>query len=171
MNRMHITVVTLGLLAAAGPGWGQECPANTVRVTSGTPATPNNGIGDLMSFVRGTTFCVARGAERWQEFHATSGELIDYKLGPGHPVDPTKTVGTWTVTGMQAVVPADVRAARARRVEGGVVTHTYGQTSYSFAVCVPSAEARRANPSFVLVSPTAGTFEKVRILTGQLPCP
>jgi hypothetical protein len=124
-----------------------------------------------MSFVRGTTFCVARGNERWQEFHAESGELIDYKLGPGHPVDPTKTVGSWTVTGMQAVVPTDVRAARPRRDEGGVLTHTYGGTSYTFAVCVPASEARRSNPSFVLSSPTAGTFEKVRILPKQVPCP
>jgi len=55
-------------------------------------------------------------ADRWQEEHmpglaSAQKDLFDYKLGPGHPVDPRKKVGTWIVTESRV---------------GGVITHTYG---------------------------------------------
>jgi len=43
--------------------------------------------------------CANRGADRWQEFHRSDGALIDYKKGSTDPIDPTKQVGTWSVTG------------------------------------------------------------------------
>jgi hypothetical protein len=156
------------LLAAAGSATAQVCPSGTARVFNGTPSAPNSGAGTFQTFIAGTTVCVARGAERWQEYHAAGGDLIDYKRGPNHPVDPTKKVGTWSITGAQMLDP---RSARPARGEGPVLVHTYGSTSYGFAVCVPMAEMRRSDPSFVLSSPVAGTFQNVRILAGQVPCP
>ena len=57
---------------------------NTVCVPTVTPAAPT--------------------PMTWQELHegtstSTSGTLTDYKRGPGHAVDPSKPVGTWTVNG------------------------------------------------------------------------
>ena len=59
----------------------------------------------------------------WQELHqgTSGGALVDYKRGPGHPVDPSETVGTWTVTG-QGNSP-------------GTVVHNYGSGgSYTYTV-------------------------------------
>jgi hypothetical protein len=165
MKSMLKRCLVLSSLVAVGAATAQTCPANTMRVLNGTPAAPNTG-GTLRQFFDNATVCVARGAERWQEFHQVGGDLIDFKRGPNHPVDPTKKVGTWTVSG-----EADPRSARLASDQGPVLVHTYGSTSYSFAVCVPRAEVRRASPTFVLSSPVAGTFENVRILPGQVPCP
>lgn len=158
--------LTLCVLAAAGAATAQTCPANTMRVLNGTPAAPNNGADTFETFITGATVCVSRGAERWQEYHASGGDLIDYKRGRDHPTDPTKKVGTWSVTGL-----VNPRSARPARDQGPVLLHTYGSTTYAFAVCVPRSEMRRASPAFVLSSPQAGTFENVRILPGQVPCP
>ena len=51
------------------------------------------------SVLAGKTVCGRKGSDHWQEFHGTMGDLIDYKLGPGHRVDPTKKVGIWTAAG------------------------------------------------------------------------
>jgi hypothetical protein len=172
MNWMHATAIAASLLGAAGLASAQACPTGSLRVSSGKPATPNDGSGTLQSFIANATVCVARGSERWQEFHAGNGDLIDYKRGPSDRMDPTKKVGTWSVSGLAAqATGTDPRGARAPRDEGPVLVHTYGNTSYSFAVCVPAAEARRTNPGYILSSPTAGTFNDVRILPGQVPCP
>jgi hypothetical protein len=35
---------------------------------------------------------------RWSEWHKTSGgTLTEYARGPGHAVDPTKDIGTWSI--------------------------------------------------------------------------
>jgi hypothetical protein len=50
----------------------------------------------------GKTVCATLGNDKWQEEHrgsGTTGELWDYKRGPGHAVDPTARVGTWTIVG------------------------------------------------------------------------
>ena len=39
---------------------------------------------------------------RWQEQHRAGNQLWDYKLGAVHPVDPTKQMGTWQVSGTGA---------------------------------------------------------------------
>jgi len=57
-----------------------------------------------LSTLGGKTVCVG-APPTWdaQEFHSgtTGGDLIDYKRGPGHPVDPTGKVGTWSIVGNQ----------------------------------------------------------------------
>jgi len=54
-------------------------------------------------------------SDRWQEEHLVGGVLYDYKLGDGHPVDPRKQVGTWSISGKKVI-------------------HTYGAYSYSWTV-------------------------------------
>lgn len=62
-----------------------------------TPATRVTG-ATLNSLIDGNTVCAIRGSEVWQEQHRAGGELWDYKRGPGHPVDPSKQVGTWSIS-------------------------------------------------------------------------
>ena len=143
---MKISSVCTALLvvgaASSGTVQAQTCPSGTTQV--------NN-----VSLISGRTMCAARSGERWQEWHAPGGQLWDYKRGPNSPTDPTEVVGSWT-----AVDGAN-----------GLLTHTYGSTSYSFRVC-------RSGPvgsnTFTLVSNTAGTITGVA-LTGvngaPVPCP
>lgn len=51
----------------------------------------------LTNLITGNTVCATRGAEMWQEQHRAGGDLWNYKGGPGHPVDPSKQVGTWSI--------------------------------------------------------------------------
>lgn len=56
----------------------------------------------LETLIVGKTVCATRSAERWQEQHQggpTSGQLWDYKRGPGHATDPMKHVGAWRIVG------------------------------------------------------------------------
>ena len=62
---------------------------------SGTPLTQSQ----LTLILTSNTVCAVRSSERWQELHQTGGALIDFKLGPGHPVDPSETVGSWSIGG------------------------------------------------------------------------
>lgn len=73
----------------------------------------------------GNTVCVANGSGGWegQEQHKTDGQLWDYKLGPGHAIDPSEQIGTWTVSGNN-------------------VTHSYsGGQSYTYTMCRVGATA------------------------------
>ena len=47
----------------------------------------------------GNTVCAIRNSDRWQELHQAGGALIDYKRGAGDPVDPSETVGNWSIAG------------------------------------------------------------------------
>ena len=85
----------------------------------------------ISKLLGGNTVCVPAGIPApdpmtWQEEHAgtstsTTGALIDFKRGAS-TVDPTKTVGTWTVTGTG--------------VGNSFVTHAYsgGGGSYTYSV-------------------------------------
>lgn len=56
----------------------------------------------------------------WQELHSSGGSLVDYKRGPGHAVDPSETVGTWSVIGTG---------------NSATIRHNYGTGgSYDYAV-------------------------------------
>lgn len=121
------------------------------------PACPNGNnpvpTAELVTLVAGRTMCAARAPDRWQEFHsgatAAGGPLIDWKLGPGHPVDPRETVGTWSVS-------------------GSLLTHTYlGGASFIWLVCRPGNSS-----NITLVSTgTSGTISSINMLTGQVACP
>jgi hypothetical protein len=105
------------------------CTGNT-RVAS---------VAALTTLLQNRTVCVPAvtvPTMTWQEFHSgTSGvnnNLIDFKRGPGHAVDPSEPVGTWTISGnsggQQAVVNHNYGA-------GGSFTYQVfdnGNTTFSF---------------------------------------
>lgn len=67
--------------------------------SAGCPGQPT-----AATVLSGRTTCVTKpNGDRYQEFHAASGELIDYKRGPGHATDPSKKVGTWSASGNDVV--------------------------------------------------------------------
>lgn len=81
-SRLTAMVLLAGLPALAAA----DC-SPTTRVT-GT---------NLTNLITGNTVCATRGSDVWQEQHRAGGQLWDYKMGPGHPIDPTKQVGTWSI--------------------------------------------------------------------------
>jgi hypothetical protein len=93
--------------------------SSTANVTAPT-AVPSSTTPALTALLVGNTVCVASGSG-WeaQEFHQSGGALIDWKQGSPHPVDPTKQVGNWTITG----TGADAR-----------INYDYGGTVYSNTV-------------------------------------
>lgn len=142
MTVRTMPILGLLLLGVVGHATAQvACPAGSTRVMA---------VGPL---VAGNTLCAVRGSDRWQEQHrgsGSNGELWDYKLGPGNPVDPTKVVGTWSAT----------------NGANSSLTHTYtGGSSFSWLVC-------QVGTTYTLVSTgTAGTITGATVLAGQTSCP
>lgn len=142
---MRVAAVALSIAVLSVPVVGHAqtaCPGGTNRVSN------------VSSLVGGNTLCAARGGDRWQEFHqgtGQSGNLIDFKLGAGHPVDPTKTVGTWS----------------SNNGANSNLTHTYGAQSFTWLVC----QVGTAN-NYTLVSTGAvGTITGATVQAGQVACP
>ena len=113
-----------------------------------TNATRLNA-AQISALLGGNTVCVpavTANPMTWQELHqgTSGGALVDYKRGPGHPVDPSETVGTWTVNG------------------GGQgnssVTHVYSGAGGSYTYTVHGSGAVGTNHSFC---PIAGGAEIV----------
>jgi hypothetical protein len=146
---MHHAIRILTLVAATGLVAGQAsaqvvCPGGTTRVTT-----------TLQSLISGNTVCggSSSNSDTWQEYHqgAGSGPLIDWKLGPNHPVDPMSQVGTWS----------------AGNDANALLTHTYGTSVYSWLVC----QSGTSN-NFALVSTSgAATLTGVTVKAGQGACP
>jgi hypothetical protein len=57
--------------------------------------------------------------DRWQEQHRAGGQLWDFKLGVGNPMDPESQVGTYSFSGNGA---------------SSAVTHTYSATAFTWRV-------------------------------------
>lgn len=136
-------------LAALAVLAGLSAPAfaQSISCPSGSPLIA----ADITTLLSGKTVCATSGGDRWQEYHAANGALIDYKKGASDPVDPTKTVGSWSAN-------------------GSAITYNYtdgGSSSYSFAVCAASATS--ASGTFVPLQ--AGSNITFTLIAGQLPCP
>ena len=88
---MKISGVMTGVLLLGGVGLAGQAAA----VCSGTALDA----AQLSAAFSGNTVCAQRAGDRWQEYHqgTGSGDLIDWKMGPGHGVDPSKQVGSWSV--------------------------------------------------------------------------
>jgi hypothetical protein len=56
----------------------------------------------LASLLANRMACATLGSEQWQEWHdgagLAGGDIVDYKMGPGAPKDPSKKVGSYVVT-------------------------------------------------------------------------
>lgn len=127
-------------LSAAGSG--QASP--TAVTTDGTTVTT------LSTLLSGNTVCVgSSGNWEAQEFHAANGDLIDWKRGASHPVDPTKKVGTWSITGTGSAMR---------------VNYTYGSQTYSNAVW------NHGDGTYSFCN-NQGTETIGRMKTGQGACP
>ena len=89
---MKISGVMAGVLLLGGVGLAGQAAA----ACSGTALD----VTQLSAKFSGNTVCAQRAGDRWQEYHqgTGSGDLIDWKMGPGHAVDPSKQVGTWSAT-------------------------------------------------------------------------
>ena len=145
---MHHAIRTLALVAAtglvAGHASAQGCPGGTTRITG--PA--------LQALISNNTMCAASStnSDTWQEYHQglASGDLIDWKQGPGHPVDPTAKVGTWT----------------AGNDANALLTHTYGALAYSWMVCQQGV----TNIFFLASTSGAANISGVAVKAGQGSC-
>jgi hypothetical protein len=111
MKKIH-ALLALSTLVAAGAAQAQSCPCNPNATVLASASATQAVLSNKM-------VCGQVGSERWQEWHngATSGPIVDYKLGPTHPVDPSSTVGSYAIN------------------TDGTVSYTYGSTTYRYAVC------------------------------------
>jgi hypothetical protein len=91
----RLASLAMGVAAAAGamPAFG------AVPVACASSGTQITG-ASLPTTLSGNTVCVGTSGN-WsnQEFHAGSGSIVDYKMGPNDPKDPTATIGVWSVSG------------------------------------------------------------------------
>lgn len=124
-------IALAGLPAASNAA----CAAPSVRV--------NTKIA-MNTLLTGNTVCVPAMTQptmEAQELHQLGGALIDFKRGPGHPVDPTKQIGTWSATG------SDGRAVFVTYNYGGGKIFTYAvwrnvNGTHSFCSANPEVQAR-----------------------------
>jgi hypothetical protein len=102
-----------------------SCSCATQQVTNGSGAGSQN----LTDALTGRTVCVAKAGGGWenQEEHVAGGTLRDYKKGPTDPVDPSETVGTWSISGTGASTS---------------VTHNYGSQSYTWFACTTKSNGK-----------------------------
>lgn len=119
--------------AATAPVLAQGC--------TGTPLT----VAQINALVTGNTVCGRPGpgypgsaSDRFQEAHVGGGDLVDYKLGAGHPVDPREKVGTWEARAGASRDDPSTIVHRYSPTVGftwvmfGPVTNTPGSSVYSF---------------------------------------
>lgn len=125
------TVLAAVALALSGAAQAQTCICNG---GSGTPLTT---VAAVQAVLANKMVCAAVGGEQWQEWHngGASGPVVDYKLGPGHPVDPSSQTGTYQVVDLAS----DPRVSKTQRAAGAAVTYTYGANTYSYGVCQTGA--------------------------------
>ncbi len=91
--------VSLAIALALTLGSGSAFAA--VPTCGGTAVLTGTG---MATEVKGYMVCVgSAGAWDNQEFHQTSGTIQDYKKGPLDPLDPTKTIGTYSINANSTV--------------------------------------------------------------------
>lgn len=131
----------------------------TPSITFATPVCNSPDL-NITQTVSGKTACVGTpGNWESQEFHGgDSGvlnNLIDYKLGPGHSIDPQGPVGTWTYNQSSATI-----------------TYTYGGNSYETIYCGVQTSPQTEPPTFTSTYFTndSGRSQVVSIQNTQNGC-
>ena len=139
MKKLNVVVGLLatGSLLLAGQAMA-ACTGNAMNVSGITTA------------LSGNTVCAVRGKDKWQEYHAPGGGLIDYKMGPTDKVDPSKNVGSWSVTGNSAGNQARVNYNYGSGGQYSYTVYSNGGGSYSFC---------------------SGGELLVSVVSGQVKCP
>lgn len=145
----RIMIISVILLMAASGNTMADCKSNS-RIDSPT----------LNNLLTNNTVCKANtpanGLWNWQEYHNPSGSLIDYKRGPDNAIDPTKTVGVWSISPTTSTV-----------------TYNYGPgQSYTYTVHKPSNNASGPPYDFCLsegpsITPTVAG---ATIISGSSGC-
>jgi hypothetical protein len=91
----------------------------------------------LTTLLAGKTVCAALGAETWQEFHgggtAAGGPLSDWKRGPGHSVDPSAVVGSWSIVNVPDANAESL--VKYQYTGGGVYLYSVCQNGASVTFC------------------------------------
>lgn len=117
----------LAAVAAAGLSGG----AFAACTASGTALTAT----EINTALNGNTACVGTSAPfEAQEQHRSGFELWDYKLGEGNAVDPTKKIGTWSIT---PTPPSTAPGTISYTYDGSSTPYTYtvyniGTSTYCF---------------------------------------
>ena len=93
----------------------------------------------------GTTVCVVNESQEFHQGSGSSGDLIDYKKGSSDPVDPTTSVGSWSISGNN-------------------ITYTYGGTSFTYTL--RQATGAAAPTSYCNIS-TSTEFFIDQIISGS----
>ena len=138
---MHRLIVTTAVLLACISGQAAAICTAPSRVSG----------ANLTKLIEGNTVCATRGSERWQEQHRAGGQLWDYKRGPTDPIDPTKQVGTWSIS----------------MAMGGTVTYSYtGGPNFTYSVHDEGGGASYSFCSGGTEIVTGATF-----LSGSTSCP
>ena len=140
-------IAALGLISEASAQTPPPCPCDASKIQR----------TDVAALIRGNTACAVRGNEKWQEFHQTGGNLIDYKLGPSSTTDPSEKVGTWLAGVASRTNPLPT------------ATYNYGSGgTYAYAICAPTT-ASTGQFLFCNIS-TKEKFDPVTLKAGQVPC-
>jgi hypothetical protein len=132
-------ILVAGVLSIAGFG------------SAAAQCAPQMTLAQLQTLLQNNTACVGTTPNAtWSEWHngSTNGSVVDWKKGPGDPVDPTKTVGTYAITGDTGT---------------SAVTYTYGGIGYSYTV------TQGAGPVYTFCT-TGGASLSVTIKPGQSSC-
>jgi DNA-binding transcriptional regulator YdaS (Cro superfamily) len=131
--------VLITLAFAQGVGLGEALAQNC---STGTKLSPSQ----IRSVINGRYACANLSpTEHWNEVHtgtgiSSSGQVLDYKKGPGHPTDPSDTVAH--PTGTYSVSPAGA--------DTGQVVYNYGAGgTYGYTI---RANLGSASPNLGLYS-------------------
>ena len=123
LNRL-ITAAALGLAFVSAAQAQTTCSCNPSNASPAPIRTASTAA--LTNLLTNKMVCGgANGNYTWQEWHngTSGGPIVDYKLGPNSPSDPSTTVGSYVVNG------------------NNTVTYNYanGGGSYTYEVCYASA--------------------------------
>lgn len=138
MKSLILAAAAGAVLAGLPAVSNAACTAPSVRV---------NTMAAMTTLLTGNTICVPAmtpppATMQAQELHQLGGALIDFKRGPGHPVDPSKQIGNWSVTGR------DGRGVFVTYNYGGGKIYTYAvwdnrDGTHSFCSANPEIKVRR----------------------------
>jgi hypothetical protein len=87
-------------------------------------------VGTLQSALDGNYACGSQGSASWNELHS-GGILTDYKKGPTDKIDPTATVGTYTIGNNKGTGQVDY-SYTAGSLQFSYTVQSNGGTSYTF---------------------------------------
>lgn len=139
-------------LGASHAVMAQTCSGNKLSATA------------IQTLVAGKYACYGPGAYpnvQWNELHTgtSSGTVTDYKKGPSDPVDPTKAVGTYAITGTNSAI----------------ITYTYsdggGAYGYNVYANLGTASPNPGNYSFCTTGGGVNLPVTVGLTTGNGGCP